>query len=169
MTTTFREFVDKKTRDSKKQLNTLYRVIEEEGMSVTSHLKEDDPYIYVLSSGPKLSFDGVRIYKIGNDIAFRIQKESETHPYGKAYSLDVEGMYDDYISDKIGEAKAGKKVMDNIVEELKNFFDKSAEAEKDLRSQDMDTNGDPLGKMVLRSTGTDYSSRVTNSNPSRNY
>ena len=166
---TFREFVDKKTRRAKKQLNTLYKILEKEGMSVSNHLEDDDPFIFLSSPSARLSFDGVRLYKIGNDIAFRVQNETKTHPYGKAYSLDVEGMFDDYISDEMDEEKAGKEVMKSVVEELKNFFNKSSEAEKELQDTDTDSARDPLGKVVLRSTGTDYANQVTSSNPSRNY
>lgn len=169
MPTTFREFVDKKTRHAKKQLNTLYKMLEKEGLSVSNHLEDDDPYVFLSSPGNRLSFDGIRLYKIGNDIAFRIQKESDTHPYGKAYSLDVEGMFDDYISDHMDEEKAGKEVMKSVVEELRSFFNKSAEAEKELRDNEVDSVGDPLGKMMLRSTGTDYANQTMSTNPSRNY
>ena len=164
MSATFREFVDKKTRQSKKQLNTLYKILEKEGISVSNHLESDDPYIFVSAPGSKLSFDGVRVYKIGNDIAFRVQKEADTHPYGKAYSLDVEGMFDDYISDDMDEQKAGTEVMKSVVEEIRGFFNKSSEAERELRNADTDSARDPLGKVVLRSTGTDYANQVTGTN-----
>ena len=169
MPTTFKEFIDKKTRHAKKQLDTLYKIFEKEGMSVSNHLEDDDPYIFLSSPGSRLSFDGVRLYKIGNNIAFRVQKEIKTHPYGKAYSLDVEGMFDDLISDNMDEEKAGKEVIKSVVEELRSFFNKSAEAEKELRDTEVEKSGDPLGKLVLRSTGTNYASQVVNSNPSRNY
>jgi len=166
---TFREFVDKKTREAKKQLFTLDKVLKKEGVNTANHLEDDDPYLFVRSPG-KLSFDGIRIYKIGDNIAYRVQKEEETHPYGKAYSLDVEGMYEDYISDDdYDESKAGKEVMKSIVSEIRNFFNKSAEAENELRDGEFDKAGDPLGRVMMKSTGTDYSSKVTNSNPSRNY
>lgn len=163
--TTFREFVDKKTRAAKKQLDTLYKIFQKEGITTSNHLEDEEPYIFLKSPAGKLSFDGIRVYKIGNNIAFRVQKEDKTHPYGKAYSLDVEDMFNDLLSDKMDEEKAGKEVMKAIVEEIRNFFNKSAEAEQELRDGDFDKKGDPLGKVMMRSTGTDYANKVSGVTP----
>ena len=120
----------------------------------------EDPYIFV--KAPKdqsVSFEGVRVYKIGKTLAFRVQNESETHPYGKAYMLDIEGMFNDLMSDAMDEEKSGNSVMSGIDEELKRFFKHSAEAEKELNKSDIDDK-ESLGKVMVRSTGTDYSNIV---------
>ncbi len=158
---TFREFVNRKQRESTKHLGLIKKTLEKQGMLVNDFLKEEDPYVFVKSNNQKLSFDGVRIYQIGGDMCYRIQKESKTHPYGKAYLLDVEGMYDDLISDRVKEEKAGKKVMKAIAEELKNFFRKSADAERELQSGEFERKNDPLGRTTVKSTGTDYSNQVS--------
>jgi hypothetical protein len=152
MSNTFREFVDRKTREAKKHLGTLKKILKRDGMEVKDFLEEEDPYIYVANPIGNLSFDGVRIYKIGGEVAYRIQKEDKTHPYGKAYVLDVEGMFHDLLSDNIGEQKAG--------EEFKKFFSKSSEAEKDLRASEFDYAGDSMKGMVVNPSGTDYSNTV---------
>jgi hypothetical protein len=160
----FVEFVDKKTKDTLRQLGLLKRVLEKNGMTVANFLEDDDPHIFIRVNKKNLSFDGVRIYKIGGGLAYRVQKEEKTHPYGKAYSIDVEGMYDDMISDEMDEEKAGKEVMKSLVQEIRKFFDKSSDAEKELRSIEFDksSNKDPMGNIVARTTGTDYANQVHN-------
>ena len=158
----FVEFVDKKTKDSQRQLGILKRVLEKNGMTVGNFLEEDEPHIFLRANKKNLSFDGVRIYKIGGSIAYRVQKEEKTHPYGKAYPMDIEEMYDDMISEKMDEEKAGKEVMKSLVQEIRKFMDKSSDAEKELRSIEFDksSNKDPMGNVVARTTGTDYANQV---------
>jgi len=164
----FREFVDKKTRETRKQLGIVKKVLEQGGLVVSSYLEESDPYIFVKAAEKRLSFDGVRIYKVGKHMAFRVQKESQTHPYGEAYSLDVEEMYNDLISeDKYNEEKAGKAVMKAVIAELKSFFSKSADAEKQNDADEANGVDDPLSRVALKSTGTDYATQVSSKSFSR--
>jgi hypothetical protein len=156
----FSSFLDKREREAKEHLTILKKVLEKEHMEVSDHLHDEKPYLFVKDSERNCSFDGIRIYVIGDSVAFRIQKEDDTHPYGKAYGLDVEGMYYDLISDKMDEDKAGTKMVKAIVTEIKKFFEKSAEAERDLRASELDGSGDPMGRVLVKSTGTDYSQMV---------
>lgn len=157
----FTQFVDKKTREAIKQLSTLKRVLEHQGMKVSDFLEEEDPYLFLKNEKGNLSFDGVRIYKIGNHMAFRVQKEEETHPYGKAYMLDLEEMFSDLVSD-MNETRAGEVVMQTIKKEFEHFFAKSSEAEKEIKSGEFNKNSDSSGKITISTQGTDYSSMVTN-------
>jgi len=159
---TFNEFIDRKSREIRKQLGLLKKVVEQQGFSVKDHLDDDEPYLYVKNPN-KTSFDGIRVYKALGNIGFRVQKEEATHPYGKAYSLDVEEMYDDLLEDDKKDEKAAESVMKMIGEELKRFFDRSSEAEKEIRSSEFDQDGDPLDKVVIKSTGTDYSNTISKS------
>jgi len=159
----FGEFLDKKKRESLKQLHILEKLLITTGFRVQSYLNEEDtedPYIFCYNPKKNTSFDGLRIYSIGNTIAFRIQKESETHPYGSAYCLDLEKMYDDLMSDEdTTEEKAGKKVIQAVAKELNSFFNKSEEAEAEERQNGMyDSNGTIS---VKSSANTDYSSMIT--------
>lgn len=166
----FSQFVDKKMRHAKKQLDTVNRVLQKEGMNTQNHTEEEDPFIFIKNPGTPLSFDGIRMYHIGGKIAWRIQKEEDTHPYGDAYSLDVEGMFHDLVSDEhMDEEKAGKEVMEGIVKEIRSFFDKSSEAEKEERSAEFDQAGDPLGKTMIRGQGNAFSNQVTSTNPRNSY
>ena len=87
-------------------------------------------------------------------MAYRVQKEEKTHPYGRAYLLDIENMFNEFL-EEMEEKEAGKKVIEAISEEFENFFKKSSNVEKDLFK---DAGG--LGKIVIHSTGTDYSNMV---------
>lgn len=151
----FFEFIDRKQREAKKHLKLIERLLRKGGMSVYSHLEDEEPYIFVKAPNKKLSFDGVRIYEIGEMIAYRIQKEEQTHPYGTAYMLDVEDMFNDFMSENMKEEEAGHKVIKSVVEELQKFFSKSGQAEQELNSSDQDRSG-----LIIKAGGTDYSSQV---------
>lgn len=156
----FGEFVDKKTRESKRQLEIVEKVLHKEGLKTKSFLSESDPYIYIEDPSRQLTFGGLRIYNIRGSMAFRVQKEEKTHPYGRAYPLDIEGMYKDLTSDDKTETEAGKIVMKAIVQEVRSFFTKSGDAEKDLRNFQFDRDRDAVG--MTGDQGTDYSSTVHN-------
>lgn len=157
----FGNFLDRKARDTKRQLEVIQRVLQKEGITVEAFLEEDDPYLFVRTTENGISFDGVRIYKIGSNFAYRVQKEEKTHPYGTAYPLDVEGMFQDLIGDeKMNEESAGKEIIKALHSEFKKFFERTAEAEKEARADEFDHNADPAGKMTINTYGTDYSNSV---------
>lgn len=154
----FCEFIDKKQRDQRKHLKLVESLLKKNGIECKPHLENEDPYIFVKSTKPKLSFDGIRIYEIGNVLAYRVVKEEKTEPYGKAYSLDLEEMFNDFMSEDMKEEQAGKKVIESVLNEIKKFFDRSLVAEEDLKKNDL--NGD--GTIMLRTGGSDYSSQIFN-------
>jgi hypothetical protein len=160
----FGDFVDKKKRESIRQLRLMKQLLEQNAMKVDNFLDMDDdhePYIFCHNPSRNSSFDGVRIYKIGTNLAFRIQKESKTHPYGAAYPLPIESMFSDFLSDEgIDESEAGKKIIESVGKEIKKFFDKSAEAERGDRKSNIEKEAG--GSVLVRTTGTDYSSLVYN-------
>ena len=163
---TFGEFVDKKKRESIRQLKILGQLLEHSGMKVERFLETqdntEDPYIFCFNPSKNGGFDGIRIYKIGDQIAFRIQKENKTHPYGSAYPIPVEEMFQDFLTDEeIDENAAGKKVIESVSKEVKKFFERSIESEKEDR-QSMIGQDKEKGDVLIKSTGTDYSSLVYN-------
>ena len=161
-TKSFGEFVDKKKREAVRQLTLLKQLLESGGLKVENFLTNDgdEPYIFCYSSSGGGGFDGIRIYKIGDQLAFRVQKENKTHPYGTAYPLPVEEMFHDFLSDKdVDQMIAGKKVVEAVTKEVRRFFDKSGEAEKDDRSNSL-KQSDGQGDVLVRTTGTDYSALV---------
>ena len=161
MKRTFSEFLDKKQRDSLKQLGLIKLMLELKHFNTESFLEnsdDDDPYIYCPNPAKNTSFGGIRIYKVGDNFAYRVQKEAKTHPYGKAYPLNIEKMFQDLIGDEgINEEVAGGAVIEFLAKEIGSFFIKSKEAEQHAR-------GDEAGAVVIKSTGTDYSSFVLGKN-----
>tara|TARA_Y100000034_G_C6857003_1_gene389608 strand:+ start:31 stop:540 length:510 start_codon:yes stop_codon:yes gene_type:complete len=162
----FGEFVDKKKRECLRQLKLVKQLLESSGLKVENFLDtddKDDPYIFCFMPTKNGSFDGIRIYRIGEEIAFRIQKENKTHPYGSAYPLPIEEMFHDFLSDEdADQKKAGEKVIKSVVKEIRRFFDKSVEAEREERERDIEQEKDTEGNVLVRTTGTDYSSLVYN-------
>lgn len=159
----FKEFVSRKQREASKQLKIIKKVLEKEGLTVDNFLDDDDPYIFVHSTNSNLSFDGVRLYKIGEAFAYRVQKEKDTHPFGKAYKLDIEEMFNDLVSEDGDEEKAGKESMKALGEELRMFFKKSMDAERDIRVGDiLDDDEQGENGVLMRPSGLDYSTMITN-------
>lgn len=152
----FVEFIDKKERETKKQLKIIEQILQTHGMNVSNHLHDDDPYLFVFNPQKNTFFDGIRIYKVGDQISFRVQKEEKTEPFGRAYPMNIEDMFEDLISDYKPE-EAGKRIMVAVTTEVKKFFDRSAIAERELRDKEFER--DPWGKVVVRSSdyGMDYS------------
>ena len=150
---TFIEFVTIKDIKDKKELKILGEILSKEGLSVQNFLEEDEPYLFV-NSNTKNSFGGIRIFKLGDSIIYRVQKEAKTHPYGNSYLLPIKEIYDTFLADKEDEEKAGKAAMEEIVKDIKKFFEKSSKAEKELKSGSIDFRS-PLGRAVITTTGMD--------------
>lgn len=134
----FSAFVDRKVNKARKELEVVRDVLEEGGVKVEDRLGEQDPFIFVPSTKQSLDFGGVRIYKIGSDVAYRLQNEVGTEPYGTSYSMDIEGMFEDLISE-MGEDKAAVEVKKAVVEEISKFFEKSLKAQDELSSSGFDS------------------------------
>ena len=157
----FHEFLDKKKRDARKHLKLMKELFQQGGFKVADHLNEKDgAYLYLYNPKRNLSFDGVRVYEIGGDIAYRIQKEEATHPYGRAYCLPVPQMFEDLLGEEdMKDEQIGAEICKSVISEIKSFFDKSYEAEK--RGPPV---SDPLGKIHTRTGGGgDYANSVMGS------
>jgi len=162
MKKSFKEFIDKKGRETKHQLTTVKKLLEKNGFTVDEFLNnKNDPYIFLHANNDKLSFEGVRIYKIGDLMAYRVQQEKDTHPYGKAYPLDIEGMFNDLMSENGKEKKSGQQVINGVVGEFESFFKSSLEAEKELKSADVEQEDDN-GQLAVKNNTLDYATMITN-------
>ena len=152
----FVEFINKKERETKKQLGIIEKILTQHGLKVKDHLDDDDPFLFVFNPKKSTFFEGIRIYKVGDQIAFRVQKEEKTEPFGRAYPMDIEEMFEDLITDYKPE-EAAKRIMAAVTTEVKKFFERSSIAEKELRDKEFEK--DPWGKVVVRSSdyGMDYS------------
>jgi hypothetical protein len=158
---TFLEFVNKQRRDGKRHLTILEKVFKHRKMSCKSFMDEENPYLYLMTPNND-SFGGVRVYQIGDSIAYRVQKQENTEPFGRPYLLDLEEMYEDFMMDDIKEEEAAKRIIEAVADELTRFFRKSKEAEEDFRDMQFDRQTDSMGKIILRPTGTDYANTVFN-------
>ena len=83
----FLEFIDRKQREAKRQLRLIEKALRKAKLHVYSHIEDDDPHLFVKANNKKLSFEGIRIYHIGDGIAYRVQKLEKTEPYGNKYLL----------------------------------------------------------------------------------
>lgn len=152
----FSSFLDKKTRQARKELGIIKDVLEEADLEVEDHLEEDSPYLFLKKTTEDLHFAGVRIYKVGSDIAFRIQNENKTEPYGAAYSLNVEEMFGSLITD-MGQEEAAEQIKKAVVEEFKNFFQKSSDAQNKINSMGADS----YGKIIVSKGAGDISNTMS--------
>ncbi len=153
----FMEFVDRKQRETRHRLGLIKDVLEGQDLKVKAHLHADDPYLFVKADNKKVPFEGVRVYHIGDQIAYRVQNLENSEPYGKAYALKLEDMFNDFMSENISEEEAGKKVMEAVAKEIKKFFSSSARASEEIRTGQKDGVG-----TIIKTGGTDYSAMVLN-------
>lgn len=162
---TFGDFLTKKKRECLKQLSLLKQLLERSGFKVESYIggdDDDEPYVFCKAPSGGTSFGGIRIYKIGTQLAFRIQKENKTHPYGSAYALNIEEMFSDFMSEeRVDDRKAGEMVIEFVGREIRKFFEKSLIAEKEERESSVNRDKESSGNVMIKSTsGTDYSAMV---------
>lgn len=150
----FFDYINRNVLGAKRKFKIISTILKQNKIKNKMFLDVDDPFLFVYSTNPECDFEGVRIYSIGRNIAFKIQNRVDTHPYGKAYLLDFENIYNTFMSEKgSNEEKAGKKVIDILVDEMKKFFKMSADAQNKIEKGNDN-------KLMLRSGGTDYSSSV---------
>lgn len=155
---TFLEFVERKERESLRHLKLLSKMLKND-FAIEEFLQNNkDPYIFVKvpSQYKSMSFKGVRIYEIGDCMAYRIQQESETEPYGTAYAIKIQEMFNDFMTD-MEEEKVLDEIKKQIVNEIKNFFAKTSKAEDEMINKGMDQQN-----YIMKAGGTDYSSMVLN-------
>lgn len=150
----FLEFVDRKERESRRHLKIVSKALKSAGMNVYEHIDHEDSYIFVKAKNEELSFEGIRIYEIGDSLAYRVQKEKDTEPFGKAYPLNLEEMFNDLMGENMKEEQAGKEVVKGVVKEIKEFFKKSAKAQSEIDDSAYER------PVVLKTGGTDYSGMV---------
>ena len=121
----FSNFIETKKRKIKKELKLIKKALEHEKYEVKEFLNEYDPYIYLkIPERDSLFFEGIRIYKIGESFAYRVQNSEKSHPYGKSYKLDVEGIFNDFVSENADEKKAGLNTIKELGKQIKQFIKK---------------------------------------------
>jgi hypothetical protein len=151
----FSSFLDKKTNEMKRQLKIIKDIVSESELKVEESLDHKEPYLFVSNSEKGLDF-GVRIYKVGSEIAYRIQRRKDTQPYGEAYPLNLESGFADLISD-MSQDDAAEKIKKAVVNDIKLFFKKSSEANNDLLSSGAN---DGTGRIIISSGNGDLSNSM---------
>jgi len=139
----FSSFLDKKKKQTVNELKIIKDVLSQGDIKVEDFTEEETPYLFVNSTEESLDFDGVRVYKVGSNMAYRIQREKKTEPYGAAYPLNLENMFGDLISD-MSEEKAAEDIKKAVIEEFKIFFKRSSEAQDEINSGIIDDSGRKL-------------------------
>lgn len=160
----FSSFLDIKNKKTIKELNILKEILSK-NFEIKTFLEQSSPYIFLKPKNSDLDFEGVRIYKIGSNWAYRIQNESDSEPYGKAYPLELESMFEEIIPDS-DEEEAGEIIANALIEEFNNFFKLSSKIEKELGNNSIELNlsepnmtgGDP--KVIIGSNSGDFSNSI---------
>lgn len=155
----FTKFLDSKHRSYRRKLSIIENVLKAFNIKVESYLNQSDSYLYVPADVDGLSFNGIRIYGIGDIIAFRVQNESTSHPYGKSYEIKIEELFNTLISEDMDSTKAGKEVAKYIKEELISFVKTSVKAEEESAGM---TKDDGFGKIIVNPYGIDYATSIFN-------
>jgi hypothetical protein len=156
----FSSFLDIKNKKTIKELEVLKDTLSKH-FKIDAFLERENPYIFLRAnkSDEDLNFEGVRIYKIGSSMAYRIQNENETEPYGQAYPLNLEEMFEELIPD-MDDKKAAKVIQDCLIDEFTNFFKKSSEIQKELRSGQFNKNDISAPVVVTGSNSGDYTNSI---------
>ena len=163
----FFEYIDRTDDEVSRRLELLKKALERGGFRTKDFVKKDqDPHIFVYCTPKTSTFEGVRFYLLGDILAFKVQKKVDTEPYGKAYTFALQDIYDDMVlkhSDSKDKKKAIKATITKMADELREFFNKSKDAEEDLVQIQLtnieDKSKDKEG-IVVNTMGTDYASRV---------
>lgn len=149
------------------KLKLLLAALTKAGLFVTDKTHEEkDPHLFVQAIPQPEEFEGIRIYILGNICAYRVQKLRDTEPYGKAYLLDLQGMYDDSIK-QLGTKGDKKFYVEDLIKKLgaklkKFYIDSIKDEDEYLQSQlDGDDRTDIGGAMIAPTNGGDYANKVT--------
>lgn len=123
---TFDNYISTQQKKSIEKLHLVGQILKMGELKVKEFFNDKyDPYLYVLSNADT-QFEGIRVYPIENVIAFRVQNMEDTQPYGKAVEINVEEMLEDNISSNQDGNNLGEEIAQNIIEQIKNFFNKNS-------------------------------------------
>lgn len=152
----FSSFLDKKVGEARRQLKIIRDIVSESNLKADDFSDRHEPYLFVANPTKDLDF-GVRIYKVGSDLAYRIQRRKDTQPYGEAYPLNLEGSFADLVSD-MTEEEAAEKIKEAVVNDLKLFFKRSSEAHDELLANRGGEDG--VGRVLISSGNGDLSNSM---------
>jgi len=172
---TFLEFFhNHNTEDTCEKLVLLKKVLEKGGLQVHDGTHDHlNPFLFVKAWPKPNSFEGIRFYMNGDILSFRVQKYQETQPYGQAYHMDVQKMFEDNILNKKDEKEALAETFKAIDQKVRKFFRDSKKAEDEIvktqiTSMDIEDKTDDgrLNRkpddapLIVNPYGGDYSNKV---------
>jgi len=163
----FLEFVNVKDDQKVENLELLTTILRNDGLKVHEFLdNHKEPYIYVFNPLDDLSFQGVTVYKKGDILAFRAQRYQDSQPYGSAYNIDMQGIYDDLLYKENDKKKALGIICKKLCKNMRDFFRKSKKAEDEVLKSQLRSpeDSDGAGQIIIRNTGTDYSNQIYSTN-----
>jgi hypothetical protein len=150
------------------RLKDLYRLLKAGGLVVVDKTNEqNDPHLWVQAHPTPQEFSGIRVYLLGNICAFRVQKLETTEPYGKAYLMDLQGIFDK-ILEKMGNKaqksskEAVKELIKSVSGEINAFYHDSIKDEEEFVQDQLygPERSDVGGAALVPSSGFDYSMKV---------
>jgi hypothetical protein len=169
---TFLEYSIHRVREQQpKKLGLLLKSIKSAGLVAIDHTDDEkDPHIFVRAHPQPEEFQGIRLYILGHIVAFRSQKLEDTAPYGKAYLLDMQKIYEDLLEEedpKNEEEKKEtlKKLVRIIGDKIRKYWSDTIEDEEEQLQDELGgmERTDIGGAMLAPAYGNDYSSAVYNS------
>jgi hypothetical protein len=169
---TFLEYSIHRVREQQpKKLKLLLQAIKAAGLVAIDHTdNEKDPHIFLKAFPQPEEFDGVRVYILGHIVAFRVQKNEGTSPYGKAYLLDMQKIYEDLLEEEDPNTEEEKretlkKLVRKIGDKIRNFWKDSIKDEEEQLKDELGSMNrtDIGGAMLAPAYGGDYSNAVYSS------
>lgn len=162
----FSTFLATKDREDREHLRILNHIFEKAGFQVANHIDDQkEAYIFVRKPADvepileTLSFEGIRIFTRGKELCFRAQNKENVEPWGSAYSLNIREMFKDLVHESHDKEKVGHLIIKFLIQEVKNFFVQSAQAEKEKQPPGI-ADDTKMGAAVVGASGTDYSNMV---------
>lgn len=150
----FSSFLDIKNKNIIRELKIIKEILSKEFL-VEDFLNKENPYLFLKFKNNQLQFEGLRIYKVGSNIAYRVQNYNDSEPYGKAYPLNLEEAFEDLVPDS-SEEEAAKIISDLLVNEFERFYELSCEAQnKNIANNFIQSNS-----AILIGNNGDYSNSV---------
>jgi hypothetical protein len=144
----------------------LKKIFIKHEFDVESFFDNKPPYIFVHCYEDNATFGGVRIYIYKNNIAYRMQNKPDSEPYGYAYLINLDEIYAELLFHQkdYDKNKLSKEVALKMISAIEDFFKENGEAQEDMETAMFNNDGDPMGKVIIKTMGTDYSSKIHNNN-----
>jgi len=157
---TFFEFFKRDEYESRKHLKLLKKVFSDDGMYSIDFTdgEHEEPYIYVAAPSD-VSYQGLRVYQKGNILAFRVQKNPKTVPYGTPVEIKIQNILDKILMDVDNEDDAVENLNKEICKIVKDFFKQTKTAEEKILNAELsDDSLDGFGQITIRNADNEPTS-----------